>query len=89
MLPTLSDSTNVGSIVLSVVAYSTATNTGNFFFFLFSCFVLLINGLGDDGVDGVVVNGVVVDGVVVVNSSGKGVKGLKLSWERKVSTDRF
>jgi len=84
VLPTLSDSTNVGSTVLCVVAYSTATNTGNFFFFLFSCFVLLINGLGDGGVDGVVVNG-----VVVVNSSGKGVKGLKLSWERKVSTDRF
>lgn len=91
----LSDSTNVGNIVLCVVvAYSTATNTGNFFFFLFSGLVFLNSGFGDDGLDGVVVESVVdgvVDGVadsVVVTSSGKGVKGLKLSRERRVSTDR-
>lgn len=90
----LSDSTNVGSNVLCVVAYSTATNTGNFFFFLFSSLVFLNSGFGDDGLGGVVVESVVdvvVDGVadsVVVTSSGKGVKGLKLSRERRVSTDR-
>jgi len=86
VFPALSDSTNVGSIVLCVVAYSTATNTGNFFFFLFSSLVFLNSGFGDDGLDGIVVLSV-VDGVVVT-SSGKGVKGLKLSRERRVSTDR-
>jgi len=90
VFPALSDSTNVGSNVRCVVAYSTATNTGNFFFFLFSSLVFLNSGFGDDGLGGVVVKSV-VDGVadsVVVTSSGKGVKGLKLSRERRVSTDR-
>jgi len=83
----ISESTNVGNIVLLVVVRSTATNTGNFFF-LFTFFFLSVDletwsedGLGDFGSKD-------VDGVVV-NSSGKGVKGLKLSCDKKLSTECF
>ena len=75
-------STSSGNMVRLVVVGSTATNTGNLLVFSLGCVFILSTGLG-------VVVFVLTDGVVVVNSSGKGVKGLKENFDKKFYTEFF
>lgn len=79
------DSTSSGSIVRLVDVGSTATYTGNLLIFSLDWYFVFILSTGL-----VVVVRVLSDGgVVIVNSSGKGVKGLKENFDKKFSTECF